>query len=75
MRSTLSREHAVERVAGVAALAADAVRSGEKPHFLVVTDSGSVDGGAGGELADFHFGSPSAQSEEGTAMLYPTKTL
>src|SRR5260370_42325243 len=48
-------QHAVEGVAGVAALAADAVLSGEKPHFLVVADGGSVDAGARGELADFHF--------------------
>jgi hypothetical protein len=42
-------QDAVKCVGGVATLAADAVRSGEKPHFLVVTDGGSVDAGAGGE--------------------------
>jgi hypothetical protein len=41
------------------------VRSGEKPHFLVVTDGGSIDGGAGGELADFHVGSPERVLAEG----------
>jgi hypothetical protein len=52
-------EHAVEGVAGVAALATAAVGRGKKAHFFVVADGRGVEVGASGELADFHLSFPS----------------
>lgn len=46
---------AIEGIAWVAALAAGAMRRGEKTHFLVVADGGSIEAGAGGEFTDFNF--------------------
>jgi hypothetical protein len=51
-------EDAMEGVAGIAALAADTLRRGEKATFLIVADGGGVEVGASGELADFHDGVP-----------------
>ncbi len=48
-------QDAIECVAGVAALAAAPLGRGKKAQFFVVADGGRVDGGASGELADFHF--------------------
>lgn len=48
------QEHAIEGVAGIAALAAGAVGRGEQAHFFVVAKGGGVEAGAGGEISDFH---------------------
>jgi hypothetical protein len=48
-------QDAVESVGRVAALAVDAMRRGEKAHFLVIADRGSVDAAASGEFSDLHF--------------------
>ncbi len=43
-----------EGIAGIAALAADAVGSGEKAELFIVTDGRSAKAGAAGEFPDFH---------------------
>ena len=54
-------EHAVEGFAGVAALAAGAMRRSEQAHFFVVTEGGSVKASARGEFSDFHVLLPGAR--------------
>jgi len=47
-----------DSVAGIAALAAEALWRGEQAAFFVVADGGGVEAGGAGELADFHDGAP-----------------
>jgi hypothetical protein len=49
-----NQKHAFDGIAGVTALPASAVRSGEKTHFLVVADGRCIEARATGELSDFH---------------------
>ena len=51
-------EDAMEGVAGIAALASDALGRGEEAAFFVVADGGGVEVGAAGEFTDFHDGVP-----------------
>lgn len=46
---------AMEGFGGVTPLAAEALGWNEETHFLVIADGGSVEVGAAGELADFHY--------------------
>jgi len=48
------QEDARESIAGVPALAAEALGRGEQAAFFVVADGGSVEAGGARELADFH---------------------
>ncbi len=47
-------EDAIESLAGIAALAAEALGRGEEAEFFVVADGGGVEAGAVCELTDFH---------------------
>lgn len=47
-------QDAVERVEGIAALAASTVRRSEEAEFLVVANGGSAEACATGEFTDFH---------------------
>jgi len=49
-----NEEGTMEGIAGIAALAADAVGGGEKPELFIVTEGRSVKAGAAGEFSDFH---------------------
>src|SRR5260370_39379757 len=51
-------EDAREGVAGVAALATEALGRSEEAAFFVVTDGGGLEAGPAGELAHFYFFSP-----------------
>jgi hypothetical protein len=53
-----NEKRAVEGIAGIAALAAGAVRRGEQAHFFVVAEGGGVKTGADSEFPDFHFSLP-----------------
>src|SRR5690348_4565045 len=57
VRGETDQEYARESIAGVTALAAEALGRGEQAAFFVVADGGGVEAGGAGELADFH-GSP-----------------
>ncbi len=45
----------MDGVGRVTALAAEALGWSEETHFFVIADGGSVEVGAAGELADFHY--------------------
>ncbi len=50
-----NQEYARERVACIAALAAEALGWGKEATFFVVTDGGGVEARGAGELTNFHF--------------------
>src|SRR5260370_33335283 len=52
-----NEEDAREGVAGVAALAAEALGRSQEAAFFVVTDGGGVEASAAGELDAFHYSS------------------
>ena len=45
----------MDGVGRVTALATEALGWSEETHFFVIADGGSVEVGAAGELADFHY--------------------
>jgi hypothetical protein len=54
----------MERLAGIAALTAEALGRSEEAAFFVVADGGGVEAGADGEFTDFHFSFHSRSEEK-----------